>query len=220
MAAAVADYRPATVADDKIKKEGRRPFHPGGAHRGYPWHHRPPTRPTSSCAAFPWRPGILWKTLPRSLPRKNLDMVVANNLKVAGAGFGVDTNVVTFITPDGTRGAAFDEQGGCSRCHSGRDPAAAGKVILPGFCCTHITKFTKKIMVLSENSALPVYFMLQKLYNKSVSQYLEGIGLRCSRYLFGGVAFTMFMYTDYNQHLLDHVKRSTSSAAAAAACIR
>ena len=32
-----------------------------------------------------------------------LDMVVANNLKVAGAGFGVDTNVVTFITPDGTR---------------------------------------------------------------------------------------------------------------------
>ena len=30
-------------------------------------------------------------------------MVVANNLKVAGAGFGVDTNVVTFITPDGTR---------------------------------------------------------------------------------------------------------------------
>ena len=37
------------------------------------------------------------------LTKKNLDMVVANNLKVAGAGFGVDTNVVTFITPDGTR---------------------------------------------------------------------------------------------------------------------
>ena len=37
------------------------------------------------------------------LKKKNLDMVVANNLKVAGAGFGVDTNVVTFITPDGTR---------------------------------------------------------------------------------------------------------------------
>ena len=31
------------------------------------------------------------------------DMVVANNLKVAGAGFGVDTNVVTLITPDGAR---------------------------------------------------------------------------------------------------------------------
>ena len=37
------------------------------------------------------------------LTRKNLDMVVANNLKVAGAGFGVDTNVVTLITPDGAR---------------------------------------------------------------------------------------------------------------------
>ncbi len=37
------------------------------------------------------------------LKKKNLDMVVANNLKVSGAGFGVDTNVVTFITPDGTR---------------------------------------------------------------------------------------------------------------------
>ena len=42
-------------------------------------------------------------------------------------------------------------------------------------------KIHEKIMVLSENSALPVYFMLQKLYNKSVSPYLEGIGLRCSR---------------------------------------
>ena len=29
-----------------------------------------PARPTSSCVAFPWRPGTLWKTLPRSLPRK------------------------------------------------------------------------------------------------------------------------------------------------------
>ena len=35
------------------------------------------------------------------LEKKNLDMVVANNLKVAGAGFGVDTNVVTILTADG-----------------------------------------------------------------------------------------------------------------------
>ena len=35
------------------------------------------------------------------LHRKNLDMVVANNLKTPGAGFGVDTNVVTLITRDG-----------------------------------------------------------------------------------------------------------------------
>ena len=34
------------------------------------------------------------------LKKKNLDMIVANNLKVPGAGFGVDTNVVTIITPE------------------------------------------------------------------------------------------------------------------------
>ena len=34
------------------------------------------------------------------LERKNVDMIVANNLKVAGAGFGTDTNVVTFITKE------------------------------------------------------------------------------------------------------------------------
>ena len=34
------------------------------------------------------------------LTKKNVDMIVANNLKVAGAGFGTDTNVVTFITQD------------------------------------------------------------------------------------------------------------------------
>lgn len=35
------------------------------------------------------------------LHKKNLDMIVANNLKTPGAGFGVDTNVVTLITRDG-----------------------------------------------------------------------------------------------------------------------
>lgn len=34
------------------------------------------------------------------LAKKNLDMIVANNLKVAGAGFGTDTNVVTLITKE------------------------------------------------------------------------------------------------------------------------
>ena len=34
----------------------------------------------------------------KKLAKKNLDMVVANNLKVAGAGFETDTNVVTMIT--------------------------------------------------------------------------------------------------------------------------
>ena len=34
------------------------------------------------------------------LEKKNLDMIVANNLRTAGAGFGTDTNVVTIITKD------------------------------------------------------------------------------------------------------------------------
>ena len=34
------------------------------------------------------------------LDKKNLDMIVANNLKVSGAGFGTDTNIVTIITKD------------------------------------------------------------------------------------------------------------------------
>ena len=37
------------------------------------------------------------------LAKKHLDMIAANNLKVAGAGFGVDTNVVTILTADGIR---------------------------------------------------------------------------------------------------------------------
>ena len=37
------------------------------------------------------------------LEKKNLDMIVANNLKTAGAGFGGDTNVVTIITPAETK---------------------------------------------------------------------------------------------------------------------
>ena len=38
----------------------------------------------------------------RKLEKKNLDMIVANNLKTAGAGFGTDTNVVTILTEDET----------------------------------------------------------------------------------------------------------------------
>ena len=37
------------------------------------------------------------------LDKKHLDMIVANNLKVEGAGFGVDTNVVTIITKEETK---------------------------------------------------------------------------------------------------------------------
>ena len=39
----------------------------------------------------------------KKLVKKNLDLIAANNVKVAGAGFGVDTNVLTLIGPEGAR---------------------------------------------------------------------------------------------------------------------
>lgn len=51
-------------------------------------------------ADFPWRPGTCWKTHGKSWRANGLDMIVANNLKVEGAGFGVSTNVATLITKD------------------------------------------------------------------------------------------------------------------------
>jgi len=39
----------------------------------------------------------------KKLVKKNLDMIVANNLKVAGAGFGTDTNIVTLISADDSK---------------------------------------------------------------------------------------------------------------------
>lgn len=61
MAAAVADYRPAAVANDKIKKRTATCPSLWNARRIF-WAPSAPKRPTSSCAVFPWRPAILWRT--------------------------------------------------------------------------------------------------------------------------------------------------------------
>ena len=60
------------------------------------------------------------------LEKKKVDMICANNLKVAGAGFGVDTNVLTLITADGAGGTAPHVQGGGRRHHPGPGLAMAG----------------------------------------------------------------------------------------------
>ena len=49
---------------------------------------------------FPWKTENMLENSKAKLERKNLDMIVANNLKVKGAGFGTDTNIVTIITKD------------------------------------------------------------------------------------------------------------------------
>ena len=102
MAAAVADYRPAAVANDKIKKKD--------GDMSIPLERTPdilgtigPQKTHQFLCGFSMETRDLVENSSAKLTKKNLDMVVANNLKVAGAGFGVDTNVVTLITPDGTR---------------------------------------------------------------------------------------------------------------------
>ncbi len=99
-AAAVADYRPTTVADEKIKKKdndlsialertddilktlGER------------------KRDNQFLCGFSMETENMLENSKAKLEKKNLDMIVANNVKQAGAGFGTDTNIVTLITKD------------------------------------------------------------------------------------------------------------------------
>ena len=60
---------------------------------------------------FPTFPGhcgcILFDTSEIEFVKKNVDMIVANSLRTAGAGFGTDTNIVTVITKDGAEELAL-----------------------------------------------------------------------------------------------------------------
>lgn len=101
MAAAVADYRPAAVADEKIKKKDGDLTLPLARTQdilGWVGAHKPDRL---FVCGFSMETENLLENSTAKLHRKNLDMVVANNLKTPGAGFGVDTNVVTLITRDG-----------------------------------------------------------------------------------------------------------------------
>ena len=101
-AAAVADYRPAEVADGKIKK---------GAGEGltlelrrtddilaYLGEHK---RPGQILCGFSMETENLIENSRKKLLKKNLDIVAANSLRQEGAGFGVSTNVLTLITREG-----------------------------------------------------------------------------------------------------------------------
>ena len=100
-AAAVADYTPATVADNKIKKtdgEAAIALTRTKDILGYLGEHR--TEKQILCG-FSMETENMLENSRKKLDKKHLDLVVANNLKVEGAGFGVDTNVVTLITREG-----------------------------------------------------------------------------------------------------------------------
>ena len=100
-AAAVADYRPATVAQDKMKKSDDAlsiPLARTDDILGWVAQHR---RPGLFVCGFSMETRDMVANSRAKLERKHLDMIVANNLKDAGAGFGVETNVVTLITREG-----------------------------------------------------------------------------------------------------------------------
>ena len=102
-AAAVADYRPANVAEDKIKKQPGDmsiPLERTDDILGWVAEHR---HPDLFVCGFSMETRDMVENSKKKLAKKHLDMIAANNLKVAGAGFGVDTNVVTILTADGIR---------------------------------------------------------------------------------------------------------------------
>ena len=101
MAAAVADYRPAEVASDKVKKhDGEMNIALERTDDILAWvgAHKPEKL---FVCGFSMETRDLVENSTAKLNKKSMDMIVANNLKVPGAGFGVDTNVVTIITHNG-----------------------------------------------------------------------------------------------------------------------
>ncbi len=97
MAAAVADYRPAEVATEKQKKSDGMLSIPLARTKdilAYLGEHKPEGQ---FLCGFSMETEHMLENSRSKLQRKHLDMICANNLKVAGAGFGTDTNVVTLI---------------------------------------------------------------------------------------------------------------------------
>ena len=101
-AAAVADYRPKDISDEKIKKKDdemsisleRTEDILGflGAHK----------KDGQFLCGFSMETENMEQNSRKKLEKKNLDLIVANNLKQAGAGFGTDTNIVTLLSREDT----------------------------------------------------------------------------------------------------------------------
>lgn len=101
-AAAVADYTPETVAEEKIKKQSDESslslvrttdiLKWLGENR----------KDGQFLCGFSMETENMLENSRNKLEKKNIDMIVANNLRTEGAGFGVDTNVVTIITKEDT----------------------------------------------------------------------------------------------------------------------
>ncbi len=104
-AAAVADYRPANVAEDKIKKtdSGDMTEIPVTRTKDILKTVGEMKRPGQLLCGFSMETRDLMENSRKKLEKKHADLICANNVKVEGAGFGVDTNVITLISREWTR---------------------------------------------------------------------------------------------------------------------
>ncbi len=101
-AAAVADYTPAAVSAEKIKKtdgDSAIPLKRTDDILRYLGEHR---QPGQYLCGFSMETEHMLENSRAKLEKKHADMIVANNLKVAGAGFAGDTNVITILTKEDT----------------------------------------------------------------------------------------------------------------------
>ena len=99
-AAAVADYRPKTISEQKVKKTDEElsiEMERTDDILKYLGEHK---RANQFLCGFSMETEHMLENSRKKLQKKNLDMIVANNVKVEGAGFAGDTNIVTLITGD------------------------------------------------------------------------------------------------------------------------
>ena len=101
MSAAVADYRPCKIHEEKIKKADENLSLSLEKTKDILQTLGSRKNPDQILCGFSMETEHMIENSRKKLQKKNLDPIVANNLKESGAGFGVDTNVVTLITEEG-----------------------------------------------------------------------------------------------------------------------
>ncbi|MBQ7103229.1 MAG: bifunctional phosphopantothenoylcysteine decarboxylase/phosphopantothenate--cysteine ligase CoaBC [Anaerotignum sp.] len=99
-AAAVADYTPASYNEEKTKKKDDDMSIPLTRTQDILKYMGENRREGQFYCGFSMETQNMLENSRVKLTKKNIDMVVANNLKVAGSGFGTDTNVVTMISKE------------------------------------------------------------------------------------------------------------------------
>lgn len=101
--AAVADYRPASVAEDKIKKTDDEMSIPLERTTDIIQYLGENKKDGQFICGFSMETRDMLENSSKKLEKKNMDMIVANNVKDEGAGFATDTNKVVMITRDGMK---------------------------------------------------------------------------------------------------------------------